>query len=282
MRIPNLSLPFVVLLAVWGNAPLNGQTKAARQHLERAEELEADNGPGAEREYRLALQAMRGRYPDALRALSHYLARCMRFSEAAEALSNYIRQTPSERHLDDIEELGDLKRAAKLTQAIRASNRPPVRDLVEYSTLVSRYASVKHALPYAERAVELYPNSAEAQLELASALVGTDPDERRCNVLRRAIGLGARSPSTFLELANCELITSHTQEAADAFQEALELTHGNLLPAWEGLILALSRLGRREDAAQAFSAYLSKIPEEDRAEVGQRLKGRMEKLEKDQ
>jgi predicted Zn-dependent protease len=262
------------------------QRRIAGTHLERARDLELEKNPKAEDEYKLAIRAMGGKYPEALRDLCFYLRRHLRFSESAVQLSRYIAQTPREEHGDDIEELNELREAARLKIRVYRFKKPLLRDLVEYSRLVSRYADNQSldALPYAERAVRLYPNSANAYENLARVLVRPGQDERRCRALRKAIELGASSSTMYFDLANCELVTGHTQEAVDAFRKTLNISNGKLTDAYEGLGFALGQLGRREEAIGALRTYLeqARIPEQQRSQVEQRIKRYIEKLEKNQ
>lgn len=260
--------------------------RIATKHLERARSLELENNPKAEDEYRLAIRARAGRYPEALRELSFYLERRMRFSESAAALEKYISQTPLQQRDDDIQELSELREAATLKLRIDRLKKPPLQDLVEYSRLVSRYADNQFldALPYAESAVRLYPDCVDAYLALVRALIGPGQEERRCKMLQRAVALGATSPSHYFDLGNCELVIGHMQAAAAAFQKTLDISNAEFTDAYEGLGLALAQLGRRTEAIAALRRYLelAKIPEQERPQLEQRIKRHIEQLEKDQ
>jgi tetratricopeptide (TPR) repeat protein len=278
-------LIFVFLAAPAQESPKK-QSRIAEAHLERAKDFELDNDPRAEQEYRLAIQAKKGNYPEALRELSYYLQRHMRFSEAAEVLQKYIDQTSGENDKDDAEELDDLRRAARLKQNIQTANKPLLQDLIGYSKLVSRYADnqIIDALPYAERAVKFYADSAEAHLELARLLIGPGQGRRRCQVLQKAIALGAGLPIHYMDLGNCEMMLGEWQPAVEAFQKALALSNGKLTDALGGLGMAFAQLGRKKEAAEALRSFLesAKTTGPLRPEYEQQIKRMIEKLESPQ
>jgi tetratricopeptide (TPR) repeat protein len=278
-------LLIIVFLLVPAKESPKQQIKVAETHLQRARDFELDNDPRAEKEYKLAISAKGGNYPEALREFSFYLQRRIRFSEAVAVLQEYIEQTPSEEHADDVEELNELRQAARLKRRIQALKKPLLQDLIEYSRLVSRYADNQSidALPYAERAVRLYPDNADAYISLARTLVGPGQDQRRCQALKKAIDLGARLPSHYFDLGNCELILGDWQAAANAFQKTLDLSNGAFTDALEGLGLTFAQLGRKKEAVEALRRYLETTKTKQlRPQVEQHIKRLIEQLEKSQ
>jgi len=284
IAVPFLALFLVMTTPGVSNTQEKRQVSDAQIHLERARNLETQGSPRAEREYRLAIEARGGEYPEALRDLSFYLERHLRFDEAAGVLKMYVDQTPNEAHVDDLKELEDMRRASVLQVRIRASKRPSLQDLNDFAALVGRYAEDQftEALPYAERAVELYPTSVEARLALARLLIGPEQDERRCQTLKQVIKLGGDSASTYYELAKCQLILGDVAGAANSFQKTLDLDNGSFANAFEGLGVALSQLGRNEEAVVAFRKYIERgnIPQDQRQQIEQRIGRLIEKLER--
>jgi tetratricopeptide (TPR) repeat protein len=178
----------------------SGQYRAAKRHFERAMELDSFNDPRAEQEYRLAIKVRGGAYPDALQQLSFYLQRRLRFSEAAKALEEYISQTPQADHANDLKDLNDLQRAISLQKRINDSEKPALAGLTEFASLVSSYGKLKDGVAYAEKALSLYPTSSEAHMLLARLLIGPGQQERRYELLRKAVELDSNNPKTHHQL----------------------------------------------------------------------------------
>lgn len=269
-----------ILLLVISNLALAGgpqvsQGGQAEQHLRRARALESSNDPDAEREYRLAIGARGGRYPRAVRELSWYLQRRLRFSEAASLLEDYISQTPDRDHADDFNELKDLKRAAALQAQIADSEKPVLSDLVEYVNLVSVYGGnkFKDARAYAEKAVSLYPTSSEAYVSLAITMIGSE-SARRFEVLRKAIELKPDNPEAHRWLGWEYNAGGRLGEAAAAYRKALEVSGGKLVEAWRGLGEVLVSQGKYKEALEAFRNYLKsgRAPRHGEKVIQQKIK----------
>lgn len=275
------SLLLVILLVACA-LPTSGVAQApregrAKRHFDRARDLDSLNDAKAEQEYKAAIKARGGHYPEASLQLSFYLGRKGRFSEAAELLQNYIYETPKSNHHADAEEIAELRRTAELQERIQKSEKPDLKDLLDFASLVVRYQRVKDGVPSAERAVDLYPDSSEAHVVLARLLIGSGQEQRRYELLRRAIELDPKSARAHHQLGWYHIETLRSKEAVDEFRNALELSNAQLSDAWQGLGWALSGLGQNKEAINAFRNYLHSgdVPEQYRIKVKQQI----EKLE---
>lgn len=274
-----------LLLLVLGIAcafPISGvaqdqKDSRAKKHFDQARELDSLNDGRAEQEYRAAIKARGGSYPEAALQLSFYLQRKGRFSEAAELLQNYINETPKSDHHPDLEEVAELRKAAQLQERIQKPGKPDVKDLLDLASLVARYQRIKDGLPYAERALNLYPDSSAAHIVVARLLVGSGQEQRRYELLRNAIELDPGSARAHHQLGWYYIEVVRSKEAADEFRKALELSDSQLGDAWQGLGWALSGLGQNKEAIDAFRNYLHSgdAPEQYRIKVEQQI----EKLE---
>jgi tetratricopeptide (TPR) repeat protein len=239
--------------------PADGRSQSesdaeAKKHFQRALRLDALNDIGAEQEYKAAIGARGGNYPEASLELSFYLRRRGRFSESSQSLQAYITQTPQVDHQNDLEELADLRKAAGMKQRIDNSQRPEARDLMDFAVFVARYQGVRDAVPYAQKSVDLYPNSSEAHVLLARLLTGSGQQERRYSLLRRAIELDPKSANAHHELGWYYIGAFRGSEAADEFRKSLDLSDGKLGDAWQGLGWALSNQGLRREAIKLFGS----------------------------
>lgn len=256
------------------SVPQGKKAREAKQHLDRARELTLSNDPRAEQEYRLAIEARGGHYPEALQELRFYFQRQLRFSEAAATLEDYIGQTPREDHTDELEELRNLQRAARLQKDINDSEKPALTDLIEFASLVARHGKLRDSVPYAERAVSLYPKSSEAHILLARSLIGTGQQERRYELLLKAIEIDPSNPKAHHQLGWYYIEMLRGQESIDEFRKALELSNEQLTDAWQGLGWALSQLGQKKEAVEAFRNYLRSgdVPKQYRIKINQQIK----------
>ncbi len=146
----------------------SSQEQEAIRHYERAFLLDSNNDPAAEQEYRLAINARGGVYPEALQGLRRLLQMQLRLPEAILVLKDYIDQTPNERHTEDMKELASLENTVGLQLKVDRMEKPSITDFLALIPLIARYGKPVKAVPYAERAVRLYPESAEAHILLAS------------------------------------------------------------------------------------------------------------------
>lgn len=254
--------------------PLPIQAQSQRQdraklHFDRARELEVFNDPQAEKEYKLAIEARNGRYSKALLNLGFYLETQLRFSEAALALRDYIKQTPKQDHTGHRERLKDLERAAVLQERIKNTDPPDLSYLLEFASLVNRYGRdhMKQAVPYAEKAVALYPESSEAHLLLGRLLIGSQHQTRRFEVLKKAIELDPTNPRAHHQLGWYFIERLQGKEASEEFRKTLNFSNGSLTDAWQGLGWALSMQGQRKEAIEAFRSYLRESDASDQYRV---------------
>jgi tetratricopeptide (TPR) repeat protein len=254
----------------------NKERGKAKRHFEQARELEAVNDPQAEQEYKLAIKARRRYYPEAQLRLCLYLGRELRFSEAVSILEEYIKQTPRTDHSSHYEQLKDLQRAANLLKQIDSSNSPSLSDLLDFASIVSRYGrnKLRDAIPYAERAVSLYPTSSEAHVILGRLLIGSQQQARRFEILKRAILLDPKNPAAHHQLGWYYIERLNGEEACKEFREALELSSGELADSWQGLGHALVLQGKKKEAIEAFYKYLKsgQVPKHFQEVIEQKIK----------
>lgn len=259
MKFLTLSLCILLLTHspfVYLRTPQSKRDQQARRHLERADELESRDDPHTEQEYRLAIRTRERRYPEALQKLSWYLQHNLRFSEAAAALKDYIQQTPREDHSDDIRDVGELRHAASLQKRVDSSAEPKLDDLLEYVRLVNGYATSGDAVPYAERAVKLYPSSGKAYVSLAR-LLRTEEKDRQFALLQKAAELDPQSAETHSALGWYYFSPGRNLEkAVQEFRKALDLSGGQYADAWQGLGHVLTVQGQKKEAIEAFRSYL--------------------------
>lgn len=191
-----LGLSFGLVLMLTLSPPIAAQrnTKglAAKQHFDRAVELQILNDPRAEQEYRLAIKARRGHYPEALEKLALLLRGELRFSEAAALFKEYISQTPLEDHSEYLKEVSDLNRASILELTIRVGAKQRLEDFLEFCNFLVGYGNIESAGLYAQKAVSLYPDSAKAHLLLARFL--PDQTDRQHSELEIAVKLDPGDP----------------------------------------------------------------------------------------
>jgi tetratricopeptide (TPR) repeat protein len=245
-----------------------------QQHLDRARALEVVNDPGAEQEFRLALETSGGRDPKVLRVFYQYLARHLRFNEAAVMVQQYLDQI-SDKNEDNMHELEDLRRASTLQSNINSSEKPELKDLVEYVNLVSIYGAnqFRDARPYAQKAVILYPTSGESYVALAITLIGDDSTKRH-ELLNKAIKLNPDNAEAHYWLGLEYGSRGHWKEACVQYTEALNTSNGQLAKAWRGLGDALTMQRDYEGALEAFRNYLriGEVRIRERKEIEQKIK----------
>jgi tetratricopeptide (TPR) repeat protein len=237
------------------------QLTEAKRHLEHAIELDSFKDSIAEQEYRKAIELCNGRYPEAWRQLSWFLQRKSRFPESASTLQEYIRQTPREDHKDDRDELKELREAEIIQTRINTIEKPELSDLIKFCSLVSRYSEnhVRDTIPFAERAISLYPTSSEALLLLARALDYSTQQDRVVNLIRQAVELAPNSPEAHYEMGRYYLWHSKLSRLDDSiseFRSALKLSEGKAVEAWQGLGRALILQEKTREGIEALRTYL--------------------------
>jgi tetratricopeptide (TPR) repeat protein len=228
-------------------------------HFERAESLGTDyatrKDPRVEKEYRLAFISSNRKCTDALLELSGYLNRSLRFGEAAVVLKDYIKLTPREDHAIDAKDLANLQKASVIKSHVDNGEAVQLADILELTTLVHGYAGSSEALPYAERARELYPESTEAILVLVRELP-SDQTGRMTELLDQAVAL---EPAN-VEIRNARgwhfMIPLHRFIEAEAeFRMAVELSKNQNAGAWYGLGSALMFQGQKQRAVEALRNF---------------------------
>lgn len=237
------------------------QPQDAKKHLDQAIEFDSFKNPLAEQEYRKAIEVCGGKYSDALLQLSGYLQRKSRFRESASTLQEYIRQTPKEAHQDDFEELRELQEAATIQSRINTLERPGLTDLIRFYNLISRYSEnhLQDAIPYAEKAVALYPTSSGALLLLARALESSKQKDRIFNLIQKAVELTPNNLEAHYEMGRYYLWHSKLERLDDSvneFRRALDLSDGKAIEAWQGLGRALAFQEKPKEAIAALRNYL--------------------------
>jgi len=240
-------------------------------HWKRATSYLVSNDDRAEQEYRIAMQDGDKRCVDSMLEFTDHLSRRLRFGEAADILQQYVVKTPRENHEEDLKQIEVFRNAAKIRKRLKNSVIPSLSDLIAYAKLADAYGIRKpeEALPYAEKAVELYPGSLDALMLLVDMLIPTSTDNDRVELLlNQAVAIdpdNARVRSTrgwFLLFSR-----GRTADAEKEFQKALELDDKDRT-AWKGLGYVLMFKGRKKQALSAFAKYLSlKKPGESDTEI---------------
>lgn len=251
-----LGLMLLLSMGCYAEARQGATEREAKRHLERAMELESTDDSRAEREYRLAIKARAGRYPEAQRKLSAFLTTQLRFEEATEVLKEYISQAFREDHSSDLELLSELERAETLQKRINGQKKPSLDDLLEFAVLVMKHARPEDGRPYAERALKLYPDSSKSNLLLAR-LLRPEESTQQLNLIRRAIELDPSDPEAHSQLGWFYFLPGrNTKGAIGEFRKALDLSNGQYADAWQGLGHVLVLVGSRKEAIEAYRNYL--------------------------
>lgn len=251
-------------------------------HLERARSYEIVNDKRAEREFKSALTDGGTNCPSALFELSQHFSRRLRFNEAAEALKNYIERTPNDDHVEDHKELAIFEHAAIVKDRVENAEKPTLQDLLELTGLAGGYGREKtsDAMPFAEKAVSLYPESVDALLQLAGLLSPTKTDNNRVEqLLNKAASIDSNNPKVFSRRGWFYLFTMGRRvDAENEFRRALSLSGDKDPLAWKGLGYIFMFKGQKQQAVEAFSSYLKLThSDEPDSEVGTLI----EKLKRD-
>lgn len=236
------------------------RTDQAKTYFENARSYNASDDPRAEQEYRRAIAARNGVYPEAWRALASYYSNRLRFDEAASALQTYFEQSQTEIYAIQREELRRLKRAAELKTRSARNDSMTSDEMNELTKLIDQFGTRGDALPYAEKAVTLHPESAKALIALAFLIKGEQRD-RAIDLLNRAVAFQPNDPSVYTARGwgYYWCYGDGVQAEAD-FRRALALTDGTSASAWQGLGDALARQGKKKQAINAYRKYLSIRP----------------------
>lgn len=140
---------------------------SAKQHLERARSYSAAKDPRAKEEFKQAIAVRGGKYPEAWEAFSTHLAYALKFKEAAAAFRKYVKQTKTKVSSTEQEHLKRLDRAALLRSRHDDGQSMSLEEMLELTKLVDGFGSPQDAVPYAEKMVEMYPQSGEALVAVA-------------------------------------------------------------------------------------------------------------------
>lgn len=254
------------------SAQTSGKFLQARKHLAQAEEYRATSDPRAEQEYRAAVASAKGRYADASLAFSTWLAENLRFDEAAAEFEKYLSESGSQNQ-DEHNYLAELKEAARLALLGKNESQLTLHDMLKYAQLVGRYSVRKReaAIPILRKAIERYPDSAQARILLAMSLP-TARSTESIEMLREARRIDPNNAEASLRLGGFLLYESPALAEME-FREALRLSQGRLSIAWDGLGQSLMLQGKDTEAIEAFREYLrcGDVPSHYRSEVQQRI-----------
>lgn len=233
---------------------------SAKEHLERARSYSGIKDPRAEKEYKLAIAHRGGVYPEAWQELSTYLAHALRFKEAAAAWRKYLKQSKTSVSTSESEHLKRLDRGALLKSRHDDGEPLSLEEMLEVTRLVDRYGSKEIAVPYAEKAVELYPQSGEALVVFAE-LIQNEQKDKALDLLNRAVTFEPNNQSFYVTRGKYLFWVQGNLSAAEAdFRKAIDLSKGTNASAWVGLGDSLARAGRRDEAIAAYRRYLSIRP----------------------
>jgi Tfp pilus assembly protein PilF len=133
-------------------------------------------------------------------------------------------------------------------------------DLLEYTRQVRAFGRRRdYAIPYAERAVELYPDSVDAILLLVDVLPPTQAEKDRVEqLLNRAATIEPTNARIYTTRGWWNLHTfRRTEDAEKDFRQALSVSNNTDPTAWKGLGYVFMERGQKHDAVVAFRKYLS-------------------------
>lgn len=258
-----LALTFTLLCF----GPVFGQTldsESPQVIFEKARSLDTSGDPRAEEEYRRAIAARKGVYPEAWKWLSSYLAQRLRFAEAEHALRTALKQTQKKVWDDERQQLKQFKRAAELKARSDADDNLSAAEAVELVDFIDQYGKREAALPYAEKAVAEYPNSAKALTTLAALLTWDVPQRQRAIVLlNQAVSLEPANPDVYLSRGwGYYWCLGDVVQAETDFRRAMSLSKKTITvaSAWYGLGPTLAKQGRWKEAISAYQKFLKLRP----------------------
>jgi tetratricopeptide (TPR) repeat protein len=132
--------------------------------------------------------------------------------------------------------------------------------MIELVNFVAGSGERSDAVPYAEKAVALYPASTRALVTLAG-LIRWQQKEKALELLDRAVAFEPNDPSMYVARGWCYFWAYGNPVKAEVdFRRAIELSKGANVSAWAGLGDSLARQGRRDEAIAAYNKYLSIRP----------------------
>lgn len=237
------------------NAPLKPDCEI---EIRKAREYEVTDDPKAEVVFRLA-QSIPGCHI-AFRELTFNLAGKLKFREAAESLTEYVKLEPGERERFSKTER-ELSIGSQIQARVESTEQPTVEDLIELTQLAAAYGN-RHgwdAVRFAERAVNLYPKSVPAKLQLARLMLVTRDLDRAGQILDEALTLEPENVNIYAAMGSNYLFgRMNLGKAASCFQKALMLSNDEDLDSWRGLGKVYKFMGRRYEALTAFRQYLKR------------------------
>ncbi len=258
-------IPLIIAVVTgfaFAGATVTAQSNAARakEHFERAMSYRATDDPRAEEEFKQAIANRGGKYAEAWEGLSRYLTKSLRFKEAAAAWRKYLKQNNEKASPYDLDQLKRLDRGALLKSRSDNGQVLTINEALELINLVDGYGSKGDAVLYAEKAVQLYPESGKALVAL-SRLIEREQQDRAWELLNRAIAFGPNDPTFYVARGRYFFWVRGNSPAASAdFRKAIELSDGTNASAWAGLGDSLAREGHRDEAIEAYRMYLSIRP----------------------
>lgn len=260
-----LLLTVVVFGTVVAKAQNSGLVVDCEKHLERANSYESSNDSRAEQEFRLAISTREKRCSDAFLDFSYHLSSNLRFSESADALEEYVKLTPREDHSFHSNLIKILRNAATIKTRVDNTTVPQLQDLIDIARLLNSFGRQKprEALPYAEKAVALYPTSLDAIMLLAGLLTAKDNDRVEL-LLNQAIAVDPNVANVRSTLGYFYLfMRGRKEDAKIQFEKALELSDGKDPLAWKGRGYLFKFEGQRKEALAAFRKYQSLLKGSD-------------------
>lgn len=232
----------------------------ATRHLEQARSLIVSAPIQAEKEFKLAIEGRNGHYPEALEELAWLLAKQLRFDEAASIYAKYLELSPNRFQKEGRKILKEFHRAVYLAVSISQTERPTEKELLEYTHIIYRNAqSAQPALPYAEKAVNLYPQSSMAYMTLGDLMVRSEQGIKGETFLLKAIELDPQNAEAYYHLGiyYSWWKPNSIRESVVEFQKAIEVSKGEFSQGWFGLGRALSSLGKKDEARNALQNYIN-------------------------
>ena len=234
---------------------------SAKEHFERARSYSSSGDARAEDEYKQAIAKRSGVYPEAWEWLSRYLSHQLRFEEATQAWRQYLNQIDRKIPESARRQLERLQRVTFLKSQSDNGQTLTLQEIIELTTLIAGFSSKTDALPYAEKAVQLHPESAKALVMLAE-MIGQEQRDRALDLLNRAVALEPSEATTYVARGKFHFwLKGDPNEAAKDFRQAIELSNGANAAAWSGLGDSFARLGRTTEAIAAYRKYLLVRPE---------------------
>lgn len=261
------SMILFVLFASLGCGSLSTQAQSnpkatcnCDELLEQAEIYDMTNDARAEATFRSVALTNGQECPEVFLKLGMNLSHNLKFREAAEMLQMYVKRVPEKDRAIDDRDVQKFENAADLQERVANSAKPRLIDLLEYTRQVRAFGRKRdYAIPYAERAVELYPDSVDALLLLVDVLPTMQAQKDRVEqLLNRAATIEPDNARIYTTKGWWNLHTFRKPEDAEKdFRQALSVSNNGDPTAWKGLGYVFMERGQKHDAVVAFRKYLS-------------------------